>query len=342
MNTDTDTDTLAEERRSLPELYTAARAEGGKLTVYAGGDFAAQQDGTANAFRAAFPAIDFEVVVDYSKYHNIRIDRQLRDGDLIPDVTHLQTTFDFDRWKALGVLMRYRPTGFEQVYEGFKDPDGYFVAIGTFAFSFMHGTGGGPATPKNLIDPEWRGRIASAFPQDDDATLFLFKKYVDIYGWKWLDALAQQQLRFGRGTNSPGDEVGIGRAQVGVGGYNTGASGLTWVVPQGEHPFFAWGQRAAIFRDAKHPEAAKLYLNWLLSEGNQRNAFKGWSVRKDLVPEGGSIWTIPNAHVDEFIGFMADRALVEWWRQTMVLHLGEVRGEPSPGWLGLRPTQQVR
>ena len=90
------------------------------------------------------------------------------------------------------------------------------------------------------------------------------------------------------------------------------------------------------------PEAAKLYLNWLLSEGNQRNAFKGWSVRKDLVPEGGSIWTIPNAHVDEFIGFMADRALVEWWRQTMVLHLGEVRGEPSPGWLGLRPTQQVR
>ena len=67
-----------EEGRSLAELYAAAQAEGGTLTVYAGGDFAAQQDGTAKAFRAAFPKIDFQVVVDYSKYHNVRIDRQLR------------------------------------------------------------------------------------------------------------------------------------------------------------------------------------------------------------------------------------------------------------------------
>ena len=36
-----------EESRSLPELYAAAQSEGGTLTVYAGGDFAAQQDGTA-------------------------------------------------------------------------------------------------------------------------------------------------------------------------------------------------------------------------------------------------------------------------------------------------------
>lgn len=332
-----------EEGRSLAELYAAAQAEGGTLTVYAGGDFAAQQDGTAKAFRAAFPKIDFQVVVDYSKYHNVRIDRQLRDGALVPDVTHLQTTFDFDRWKAQGVLMPYRPAGFAQVYEGFKDPDAHFVAIGTFAFSYMHATGGGPATPKDLVDPQWRGRIASAYPQDDDATLFLFKKYIDVYGWAWLDALAAQQLRFGRGTNSPGDEIGMGRAQVGLGGYNTGAAGLTWVVPQGEHPFFAWGQRAAIFKAAKHPEAAKLYLNWLLSEDNQRNAFMGWGVRKDIAPPSGlPVWAIPNANVDEFIGFMADRAGVEWWRQTMVLHLGEVRGEPSPGWLGLRPTEQQR
>ena len=137
-----------EESRSLAELYAAAQAEGGTLTVYAGGDFAAQQDGTAKAFRAAFPKIDFQVVVDYSKYHNVRIDRQLRDGALVPDVTHLQTTFDFDRWKAQGVLMPYRPAGFAQVYEGFKDPDAHFVAIGTFAFSFMHATGGGRPHPK--------------------------------------------------------------------------------------------------------------------------------------------------------------------------------------------------
>ncbi len=38
---------------------------------------------------------------------------------------------------------------------------------------------------------------------------------------------------------------------------------------------------------------------------------------------------------------MEDRAEVERWRQTMVLHLGEVRGEPTPGWLGLHPTRHA-
>jgi hypothetical protein len=33
-------------------------------------------------------------VVDYSKYHNVRIDRQFAEGSLVPDVTHLQTSFD--------------------------------------------------------------------------------------------------------------------------------------------------------------------------------------------------------------------------------------------------------
>jgi hypothetical protein len=70
-------------------MYDEARAEGGILTVYAGGDTAEQQDGTVAAFHAAFPALTLSMIVDYSKYHDVRIDRQLATDSLVCDVAPL-------------------------------------------------------------------------------------------------------------------------------------------------------------------------------------------------------------------------------------------------------------
>jgi ABC-type Fe3+ transport system substrate-binding protein len=101
----------------------------------------------------------------------------------------------------------------------------------------------------------------------------------------------------------------------------------------------AWAQRAAILTGAAHPAAAKLYLNWKLSEPVQASAFDGWSVRTDVAPAGGlkPIWEYPNADLDGFPEFMNDRSEAERWKQTFALYFGEVQGPPSPGWLGLHP-----
>lgn len=333
---------ITEEAKSLAELRDAALAEGGTLTVYAGGDIPSQQDYTVAGFRQACPDIEINMIVDYSKYHDVRIDRQLAEGSLVPDVTHLQTSFDFDRWKALGVLEPYMPAGFGQVHDMFKDPDGHWCAIGVFAFSYMHGPGGGPATPQNLIDVEWKGRILSSHPGDDDATLFLYKTYAEQYGWDWMLRLAAQDITFRRGTNSPGDAVDAGAAYIGIAGAETGgADTTTWVTPPDGHPFLAWGQRAAMFKSARHPAAAKLYLNWLLTPEWQAAGQHGWGVRMDVAPTSKQIWELPDGHAADFINFMADRAAVERWRQTMLLYFGEVSGAPTPGWLGLAPTRHA-
>jgi hypothetical protein len=34
---------------------------------------------------------------------------------------------------------------------------------------------------------------------------------------------------------------------------------------------------------------------------------------------------------------MADRAAIERWKQTFALYFGEVKGDPTPGSLGLHP-----
>ena len=334
----------AEETRSLDELYQAALAEGGRLVVYAGGDTPTQQDGTKAAFLKRFPGIDLKLIVDYSKYHDVRIDNQLATGTLVPDVVQLQTLQDFVRWKAQGRLLHYRPAGFSKVYDGFKDPQGAWVAIGAIGFSFMYAPAAvgsdAPRTPLDLVDPKWKGRIASSFPHDDDAVLYLYSLYVKHYGWDWVARLAAQDVRFARGSNSPGDAVRAGQYAIGVGGSGAPLSTapVKWVLPDSA-PFMAWGQRAAILKAARNTTAAELYLNWQLSTGTQGASFSGWSVRTDITPPAGlkPVWEYPNAHLDGFPRFMADRAEVERLKQTFALYFGEVKGDPTPGSLGLHP-----
>jgi ABC-type Fe3+ transport system substrate-binding protein len=136
--------------------------------------------------------------------------------------------------------------------------------------------------------------------------------------------------------------VAGGQKAIGVGGSGSltapASSPTRFVVPDG-HPFMAWGQRAAILKQAKNPTAAKLYLNWQLSTGQQKASRNGWSVRTDVTPPAGlkPIWEYPNGNVDGFPRFMADRAAIERWKQTFALYFGEVKGDPTPGWPGLHP-----
>lgn len=339
---------IPEETKSLDSLYADALCEGGELVVYAGGDTQDQLNSTRDAFLASFPNIELTMVADYSKYHDARIDHQLATDTLIPDVVQLQTLHDFPRWKARGVLRPYKPAGFSALYPHFRDPDGAWVAVAVYAFSFMYdATALGsmhPASPHALADPRWKGAIASTYPHDDDAALYLYRLYVQAYGWDWLRRLASQELQFRRGSHTPLVAVASKEKAIGIGGAGSLTTplvpGIRWLVPGG-HPFMAWGQRAAILTEAKNPAAAKLYLNWQLSTAMQRSSFNGWSVRTDVAPEGGikRIWEYQNANLDGFPRFMADRAEVERWKQIFALHFGEVQGAPSPGSLGLRPGQ---
>ncbi|GHG99231.1 ABC transporter substrate-binding protein [Streptomyces lanatus] len=335
-----------EETRSLDELYQAALKEGGKLVVYSGGDTATQQDGTKAAFKARFPDIDLTLIVDYSKYHDVRVDNQFATGTLVPDVVQLQTLQDFVRWNQQGRLLHYKPAGFSKLHKSFRDPQGAWVSVAAIAFSFLYGTDAvgsdAPRSPRDLVDPMWKGRIASSYPHDDDAVLYLYSLYVQKYGWEWVAKLAAQDVQFARGSNSPGDAVFGGQKAIGVGtagsAVPSSSSPAKFVIADG-HPFMGWGQRAAALKQAQNPTAAKLYLNWQLSAEVQKNSFNGWSVRTDIAPPAGlkQLWEYPNAHVDGFPEFMADRAEVERWKQTFALYFGEVKGAPTPGWLGLHP-----
>src|SRR4051794_8979384 len=63
--------------QTLQDLYQAALKEGGKLTVYAGGDEVTQGFGIKAGFERQFPGMTLNLVVDLSKYHDARIEEEL-------------------------------------------------------------------------------------------------------------------------------------------------------------------------------------------------------------------------------------------------------------------------
>lgn len=338
---------VEEETKSLDELYQDAINEGGQLVVYHGGDTPTQQDDVAIAFRAAFPKIDLSMVVDYSKYHDVRVDNQLETNSLVADIVALQTVNDYPRWKRQGKLLEYKPAGFSKIYQGFVDPEGSWISHVVFSFSYFYDlaqlNASGLPVPKSagdLANPVYANHIASTYPQDDDAALFIYTQYVERYGWEWVEKLARQNVHFQRGSNFAGEWVAEKKKAIGIAGDVPAADGIVFV--SGERsttPYLSWGQRMSILKKAPHPAAAKLFMNWAVSTKVQTTVYAGMSVRTDLPPAFGTRypWDIPQANTLKFQKWMEDRAKLERLRDTFVLYFGEVQGEPSPGWLGLHP-----
>lgn len=325
--------------RSLSDLYDAARAEGGKLVVYAGGDAPEQAAMYTSGFTEQFPEIDIEVSVDLSKYHDARIDAAHLRGDNRVDVVHLQTLHDYPYWKKQGWLLPFKPEGFDQLPDEFKDTDGTYYPLFVFAFSNVVDTKVIPAAnaPREAADylrPDLKGRIVLVYPHDDDAVLYQFEQIIAEQGLDWLLRLVKQDVQWVRGSATPLQYIAKGKAAATFTSFyylNPPATDpMRMILPVKDY-FQSWYQVGAILKAAPHPAAAKLYMSYRLSRTAQENSAQ-WPARADVaVPNWKPIRDYLNTNPAGFRDFMADRARVERLRGVMEDIIGPVVGENPTG-----------
>lgn len=130
---------VQQETRSLDEIYAAAVAEGGVVTLWHGGDEKTQQNSLKTAFETRFPKMTLNLTVDLSKYHDTNIDSQLAANNVYVDSVILQTLHDYPRWKQLGVLLNYAPLNFDKVYPEFKDADAAYTGLFIISWGYVTG-----------------------------------------------------------------------------------------------------------------------------------------------------------------------------------------------------------
>ncbi|KPI22056.1 hypothetical protein OK074_7250 [Actinobacteria bacterium OK074] len=326
--------TATSENDQLQALYKAAKAEGGKVTVYIGGDAPGQWDSLAASFTKQFPDMKINLVTDLSKYHNARIDNQLATHHLVADAAILQTAQDFDRWKKQGDLLKYKPVGWDKVFANAKDKDGYYTGVFYGAFSYVVNTKQLPSDPSDfkgtdLLKSQYKNKLIFTYPNDDDAVLFGFKQIVDQYGWGYLAKLMAQNPDFVRGTPYSTAGVASGKYLATAATAGPPPPDGTQVFADSER-FNTWAQRGAIFKKAPHKAGAELFMSWLNSKATQKSAVATWtwSVRKDVTPPNGlkPLSTYKNTDPDAFVKFMSNRAAVERFRSQVELYVGQVKG----------------
>jgi ABC-type Fe3+ transport system substrate-binding protein len=270
--------------------YHDAKSDGA-LVLYTGGP-TAPWEAVATEFSARYPGIRVSVTGGFSNVLDKKIDAQLAAGKLEMDIAIFQTLQDFVRWKQQGVLLEFKPQGFDKIDASFKDPAGAFVAVQVNAHAYAYnpnlvGPEDVPRSALDFLNPRFKGKVVSCYPADDDATLYDFYSIVQKYGWSYMDRYMANQPNFMQGHLGVVRSIASGENLV---TFDTIASistdqknlGLAQAVafPQSD-PLPIWPFTAAIFKSAPHPNAARLFLTWYLSVAVQ-SKMGNWSPRSDV------------------------------------------------------------
>ena len=322
---------------TIDQLYQAAKQEGA-LTLYGGGP-AAPYERRAAEFEKRFPGIKVSVTADFSNILAPKIDEQIRQSKLAVDLTIFQTLQDYVRWKKTGVLLPFKPEGFDQIDPSFKDADGTYVGVWVSGLSYAYNTEKLAASdiPKSALDflkPVFSGKLITTYPHDDDVTLYLFRTIVAKYGWEYMDKYMANKPSFVRGhlgvtrSISTGEHVASFDGIVGSILAEARNGKPAAIAISDVDPLPIWPQTAAIFKDAPHPDAAKLYVSWLL-EKEQQSQVGTWSSRRDVQPPSGLKPLSEYKLANDFSAFVNDEARANDLRKRFEAYIGPIKGEPT-------------
>ena len=322
--------TTSARAETVTELYEKAKAEK-SLVFYAGGP-TAPYEARIKQFQEQFPGIQVSVAGGFSNVLNQRIEQQLAAGKLEVDFAFFQTVQDFVNWKKRDVLLRFKPEGFDQIIPNLRDPDGAYMAFAAVTIAYAYNTKLVRAedVPKSALDflkPAFHDKLISVYPHDDDAALYLFHLIVQKYGWSWMDRYMATKPHFVQGHLPVARAVAEGKMTATLDATVTTAGGLKRqgapieiaFSTEDETPVFT--VTGGIFKDAPHPNAAKLFLTWYLAK-EQQSRIGTFSPRLDVPPPTGfkplTSYKIANA----FREFITDDKLVEDLRKRFEAYTG--------------------
>jgi ABC-type Fe3+ transport system substrate-binding protein len=315
---------------TFEQLYQKAKGEK-SLVFYAGGP-TAPYEARIKQFQEKFPGIQVSVEGGFSNVLNQKIEQQLAGGKMEVDFAFFQTVQDFVNWKKRGALLPFKPDGFDQIIPNLRDPDGAYMAFAVVAIAYAYNTSlvRADEVPRSALDflkPALRGKLISVYPHDDDAALYLFHLIVQKYGWSFMDRYMANKPHFVQGHLPVARAIAEGKMAATLDATITTAGGLKRQGAPIEIAFSAEDETpvftvtGGIFKDAPHPNAARLFLTWYLA-AEQQSRLGTFSPRLDVPPPPGfnrlTSYKIANA----FREFITDDRLIADLRKRFEAYTG--------------------
>ena len=263
-----------------PALLESARREG-RVVWYTTQIINQLAVPMADAFKAAY-GITVTCVRANPREVARLVTEEVKAGRLTADI--VDGTLTVPLLKKAGLVLKWQPAAAARLPAEMMDPDGYWVATNVFVNALGYNTelvarGEAPRTYADLLRAAWTGKMGwsanagiAAAPGFIGAVL---AAKGDSAGRSYLAALAHQQITsVDISARQVLDEVIAGEFPIGLQIFNhhaaiSAAKGapVAWVPIE---PVTGSLSVAAVLNGAPHPNAARLFVTFLISEEGQR------------------------------------------------------------------------
>jgi iron(III) transport system substrate-binding protein len=127
----------------------------------------------------------------------------------------------------------------------------------------------------SLLDPKWKGKIAILDPRSPGSGESNWAFLLKIKGEQFLARLAAQEMLVGRNLRQLGEAVARGKSAISIGvSYYTYQPFIKAGLPVKsisniKEGYYAGSGNLALLKNQPHPNASKVFANWLLSKEGQ-------------------------------------------------------------------------
>jgi iron(III) transport system substrate-binding protein len=257
-----------------PALIAAAQKEG-LLVWYTSADLQLAEL-VGKAFERKFSGITARVERVFT-----RVAQENATGIHVVDAVSTGDAAQFLAWKRQNMLAPYVPEDVARhIPAGHRDPDGHFATMRSTLCVIGYNTelvksNDAPKSFADLLDPKWKGKIVKAHPSYSGTIMTSTYQMVRELGWPYLEKLSKQQvLQIQSATDTP-KKIVLGERAVMADGNESNVLLLKEAGKPIEVVYAMEGspsivQPSAIFSAAPHPNAARLFQNYLFTPEAQQ------------------------------------------------------------------------
>ena len=263
-----------------PALIAAARKEG-EVVWYTTQIVNQLVRPVTAAFEKKYPGIRVRSTRANATETAVKILNESKAGRVQSDIFDGTTTVV--PLKAEGYVLKWLPDAAKEYPAELKDPEGFWIANNLFVITPGYNTslvpkGSQPRTYQDLLDPKWRGKLAwNGFPTSSGVGGFIGTVLTEMgreKGMAYLRALAKQNVANLRGSaREVLDQVIAGEYSVALQIFNHHAvisakkgAPVDWIPME---PATVTLSVASIHKNAPHPNAAKLLVDFIVSKEGQ-------------------------------------------------------------------------
>lgn len=267
----------AEEASGMDALIEAAKAEG-SLTVYG-----SCEEAYLSAACQKFEEL-YGISVDYQRLSTGEVYTKISEeaGNPSADVWFGGTTDPYNEAVVAGLLEPYQAENASHlISDTYKDADGNWYGIYKGILGFMVNTEElerlnleAPKDWDDLIKPEYQGLVGVSNPSTAGTAKLIINTMVQMKGhdeaMEYFKALDKNVYQYTKSGSGPSKMVGPGECVIAVGFLHDGITqilagydNVELIIPASGTSFEIGA--TAIFKGCKHPNAAKLWIEYALS-----------------------------------------------------------------------------